>query len=107
MPVASPRYVPSSAALEWNAFVSVNLIPSTSTVPPLFGPGMSSVCAPCPLSQPFSSTSATIGTGPSFLLSSTVEPVWSECPCVTAITSQRSGSFSESGHFGLSNQGST
>ena len=98
---------PSSAELEWNAFVSVNLMPSTATVPPLFGPGTSSVCAPCPLSQPFSSTIATIGIEPSFSVIATTEPRWSEWPCVTAITSQRSGSFSFAGHFGLSNHGST
>ena len=87
--------------------MSVNLTPSTSTVPPLFEPGRSSVWAPCPFSQPFSSIMATIGIGPSFSVIATTEPTWSEWPCVTAITSQRSGSFSFAGHFGLSSHGST
>jgi len=50
---------------------------------------------------------ATIGIEPSFFVIATTEPTWSEWPCVTAITSQRSGSFSVSGHFGLSSHGST
>ena len=64
-------YEPSSAELEWKAFVSVNFTPSASTVPPLFGPGMSSVWAPWTVSQSLSSTMATIGTGPCFFAMST------------------------------------
>src|SRR5438445_6589568 len=106
-PAASPRYSPASLELEWNAFTSLNLRPSTSTVPPLFGPGRPSSLAPFPCSQPLSSTIATTALGSNFLVSSTVSPTWSEWPCVSAITSIRSGSFSESGHFGLPSHGST
>src|SRR5439155_1300538 len=59
---------------EWNAFTTVNVAPAASTVPPLFGPGRSSACAPFCVSHPFSSTSATIGNGPNFLDRSIVEP---------------------------------
>ena len=45
-PAGSPPYPPSGVELEWNAFVSVNLTPSTSTVPPLFGPPR--IGEPCP-----------------------------------------------------------
>ena len=38
-------------------------------------------------------------------VSSTVSPTWSPWPCVSAITSTRSGSCSPSGHFGLPQPG--
>ena len=80
--------------------------PPVSTVPPLFGPGISPTFAPWLPSQPFSSTIATMS-GENCFESSTVSPTWSPWPCVSAITSTRSGSFSESGHFGFESHGST
>ena len=47
---------------------------------PLFGPGRSSICAPCPDSQALSSTIAMTGSGPNRRVSSTTLPTWSECP---------------------------
>ena len=100
MPAASPAYDPSGVELEWNAFVSVNLTPSTSTVPPLFGFRSFSSSTPCLPSQPASSTCATT-VAPCFFARSTVSPTWSPWPCVSAMMSTRSGAFSVSGHFGL------
>ena len=93
--------------LEWKAFVERELDPAASTVPPLFEPGACfSTGAPWAASQPFSSTMRD-DLGPNFFASSTVSPTWSPWPCVSAITSTRSGSFSDSGHFGFPSQGST
>ena len=76
--------------LEWCAFVSVNLTPAASTVPPLFGSRtFSTPCLPC--SQSAISTGA-MTVQPCFFASSTVSPRWSPWPCVSAITSIRSGS---------------
>src|SRR4029077_10365743 len=99
-PEGSPPYDPSGVEPQRNAFVSVNLTPSTSTVPPLLGPGSFESSTPWPASHPLSSTIATTGQ-PCFLASSTVSPTWSPWPCVTAIASTRSGIVSSSGHVGL------
>ena len=87
-PARLARVVPSSVLDEWKAFVIVNLTPSTSTVPPLFGSCVSAT--PWFESQPASSTGATTG-HECFFARSTASPTWSPCPCVIAITSTRSG----------------
>jgi hypothetical protein len=57
-------------------------------------------------SQSASSTGATT-IGLCFSTRSMVLPTWSSWPCVIAMASTRSGSFSSSGHFGFVSQGST
>ncbi len=83
-------------------------MPSQRHVPPLFG---SLPSAPftsfLKTSQSLSSTGARTWQ-PKRSCNSIVEPTWSPWPCVSAIRSTRSGSFSFSGHFGLpSRNGST
>src|SRR5215218_271491 len=92
--------------LEWTACVIENLIPSISTVPPLFMPSCPASGNPSPSSQLASSIIAT-SFGENRLPRSTAPPMWSPWPWVSAITSMRSGSASLSGHFGFASHGST
>ena len=98
----------SIVLLECCAWVSVTLTPSTSTVPPLFGSRIlsSATASFIQTSQSASSTGATTMQS-NFCTRSRVFPTWSSWPCVIAITSIRSGSFSLSGIFGFVTQGST
>jgi hypothetical protein len=84
----------------------VNFTPSASTVPPLLLPSWLAFGAPCASSQ-LASSKIAMTFGECCFATSTALPTWSPCPWVIATTSQRSTCFSFSGHFGLSNHGST
>ena len=103
-----PGSRPRPSALEWKAFTSVELdARRPRPCRPCSRPAARPARRPAAASQALSSTIRHDRRGLNCLLSSTVSPTWSPCPCVIAIRSIRSGSFSESGHFGLPSQGST